>query len=75
MYDNKRMNYKCQCKKQYSGYNCEFRNDSSKGVGVDLLNKDTNLPVIPVITKKYMFDKSLLEFTMLMPSSFFEFFK
>ena len=57
IYDNKIMNYKCKCRKQYTGYNCEFRNDSSNGVSVDLLGKDVNFPVIPIIKKIYMFDK------------------
>ncbi len=56
-YDKTTMNYKCECKKQYSGYNCEFKNDSAKGVRVNLLEKDMNQPTIPVIKKIYMFDK------------------
>ena len=56
-YDKTTMNYRCECKKGYSGYNCEFRNEASKGVRVDLLKKDVNLAVIPIIKKIYMFDR------------------
>ena len=45
------MQYRCNCKKGYSGYNCDFNNNISKGVGVKLLENIDEL-VTPIIFDK-----------------------
>ena len=49
--DGEEMQYRCNCNVGYSGYNCDFKDDKSKGVSVKLLEHMDEL-VTPVIFEK-----------------------
>ena len=49
--DGEEMQYRCNCNVGYSGYNCDFEDNKSKGVAVKLLEHMDEL-VTPVIFEK-----------------------